>query len=168
MFELIITIDMNNGISKNGEIPWYIKDYDIFFKNKTINNIIIMGKKTYFSLHKKNRPYKDRINIVLTRNPQEYSDLMDIYNNLFFVKNLGMALRIVTLNKLKKVFFIGGLKVFNNYNNLCNIIWIAKIKKNYNCDLKIDFEKLTYYFKKDDNQYIIENDQYIIEKYIIK
>ena len=168
MFELIITIDMNNGISKNGEIPWYIKDYDIFFKDKTINNIIIMGKKTYFSLHKKNRPYKDRINIVLTRNPEEYSDLMDIYNNLFFVKNLGMALRIVTLNKSKKVFFIGGLKVFTNYNNLCDIIWIAKIKKKYNCDLKIDFEKLTYNFKKDNDEFIIENDQYIIEKYIIK
>ena len=166
MFELIITIDLDNGISRNGEIPWYIKDLDIFFKEMTMNSIIIIGKKTYFSLHKKNRPYKDRINIVLTRNPQEYNDLSEVYNNLFFVKNLGMALRIVTLNKSKKNFFIGGLKVFNNYHNLCNVLWIIRIKKKYNCDLKIDFDNLIKNFSK--SSIIKETHEYIIEKYIMK
>ena len=151
--------------SKKGEIPWYIKDYDIFFREKTLNNIIIMGEKTYFSLHKKNRPYKDRINIVLTRNPQEYNDLSELHNNLFFVKNLGMALRIVKQHNLKKTFFIGGIKIFNNYHNLCDILWVTRIKKNYNCDLKIDFENLTKNFIKD--SIIKETDEYIIEKYII-
>ena len=166
MFELILTIDLNNGIAKNGEIPWYIKDVDIFFKEMTLNNIIIMGKKTYFSLHKKNRPYKDRLNIVLTRNPQEYNDLSLLHNNLYFAKNLGMALRIVTLNKSKKIFFIGGLSVFNNYHNLCNILWIIRLKKKYNCDLKIDFNNLIKNFIK--SCIIKETDEYIIEKYIFK
>jgi dihydrofolate reductase len=42
--EAIYAIDLNNGLSKNGTIPWTCKKYMSFFMNKTKNNVVIMGK----------------------------------------------------------------------------------------------------------------------------
>jgi dihydrofolate reductase len=65
--ETIYAIDTNNGLSKNGAIPWKSKTDMSFFINKTINNIVIMGKNTFFSIPKQHRPLKNRFNIVLHR-----------------------------------------------------------------------------------------------------
>jgi dihydrofolate reductase len=37
----------------------------------TKNNVVIMGRNTYFSLPK--RPLKDRLNIILTSKPLEFA-----------------------------------------------------------------------------------------------
>ena len=50
-----------------------------FFFQTTKNNIVIMGKNTYFSLPENIRPLKNRLNIVLTRKPNEY---MNEYKNI--------------------------------------------------------------------------------------
>jgi dihydrofolate reductase len=70
--EAIYAIDSKYGLSKKGFIAWKSNKDMIFFKNKTMNNIFIMGKNTYFSLPKNYRPLKNRLNIVLTSNPEKY------------------------------------------------------------------------------------------------
>jgi len=64
--EAIYAIDLNNGLSKNDTIPWTCKKDMSFFMNKTKNNVVIMGKNTYFSLPIEHRPLRNRLNIVLT------------------------------------------------------------------------------------------------------
>ena len=53
----------NRGIGKNGVIPWVLKEDMQFFKNKTIgngNNAVIMGRKTFESLNRKDHlPKRD-------------------------------------------------------------------------------------------------------------
>ena len=63
--EAILATDINFGISKDGIIPWKSKKDMRFFFNKTKNNVVIMGKTTYFSLPEQFRPLKDRLNIVI-------------------------------------------------------------------------------------------------------
>jgi dihydrofolate reductase len=59
--EIIYAVDIANGISRDGTIPWKLKKDMLFFKNKTKNNIVIMGRKTYFSIPQNKRPLKDRV-----------------------------------------------------------------------------------------------------------
>ena len=72
--EAIYATDINHGLSKNGIIPWKSKKDMSFFMNKTMHNVVIMGRKTYYSLP---RPLKDRLNIVLTSNPEQTYDKND-------------------------------------------------------------------------------------------
>ena len=67
---LIVAVCKKNGIGKEGNIPWYIKEDLKYFKDVTsfINhqpgkNVVIMGRKTWDSIGK---PLPGRANIVLT------------------------------------------------------------------------------------------------------
>uniref|UniRef100_A0A8C9FJ81 Dihydrofolate reductase n=1 Tax=Pavo cristatus TaxID=9049 RepID=A0A8C9FJ81_PAVCR len=71
----IVAVCQNMGIGKDGNLPWppLRNEYKYFQRMTSTShvegkqNALIMGKKTWFSIPEKNRPLKDRINIVLSR-----------------------------------------------------------------------------------------------------
>jgi dihydrofolate reductase len=151
--EAILATDTKNGISKNGIIPWNSKKDMSFFYNITKNNIVIMGRTTFFSLPIKYRPLKNRLNIVLTNTPQIYlfDDYYNKYKNLFFTNNHKIHLDILEnrmninnmypfLNIDFKIIFIGGKNIYENYIPLCEKVWLTRIKKDYICDLIFDYD----------------------------
>ena len=64
---LIAAVDVNLAIGKDGTIPWDIKEDLKFFKERTENTAIIMGRATYDSI---GRPLPNRKNIVMTKSIQ--------------------------------------------------------------------------------------------------
>ena len=139
--EAILAIDINNGISKDGDIPWKSHKDMSFFYNTTVNNIVIMGKNTYFSLPEKYRPLKNRLNIVLTSNPDRYSSNNE-YSNLFFTNNDKIYMDIIVnkdkyielypfLNNNFKILFIGGKQIYEKYIHLCHTVWVTKFKRDF-------------------------------------
>lgn len=148
--EAIYAIDLNNGLSKNGTIPWKSKTDMLFFLNKTKNNIVIMGKNTFFSIPKEQRPLKNRLNIVLTSSPHLYKNNISNENtNVLFTNNNNIHQDILNnknkYNEMYKylnndfiIFFIGGKTIYEQFIPLCEKIWETRIKCNYHCDLFID------------------------------
>ncbi|MFH1013983.1 MAG: dihydrofolate reductase [Thermoplasmatota archaeon] len=68
---IIVAVDINHAIGKDGDIPWRGKlrsDMDHFAKT-TKGRIVVMGDKTYKSLPERFRPLPDRMNVVLTKDP---------------------------------------------------------------------------------------------------
>ena len=142
--EAIVAYDINRGISKNGSIPWNIKDDMKFFKNVTIKNVVIMGKNTFASLSYNH--LKDRLNIVITRKPELYFKYTSEHSNLIFTDNENIHLDIIRnsneyanrfyfLNKHFKIFYIGGEQIYKTFIPFCDTVWVTKIKNNYDCDL---------------------------------
>lgn len=168
--EAIYAIDIKNGLSKEGIIPWKSKKDLKFFVNKTKNNIVIMGRNTYFSLPDIVRPLKNRLNIILTSKPQQFLDLEDgiengienvIFTNNDKIYNVILNYREKYLKKYPflssnfKIFFIGGKKIYEQYIPLCQKVWITQIKKCYSCDLIMDYD----YSKQFKEPQIIEEDE---------
>jgi len=167
MMESIYAIDSNNGLSKNGDIPWKSKTDMLFFMNKTINNIVIMGKNTFFTIPKEHRPLKNRLNIVLTNTPNLYEEKNVIFTNnsniyKVILNNKNIYCEIYDfLKKDFKIFFIGGKTIYNQFIPLCDTIWVTHIKQNYNCDLFIDYD----YSKQFTEELYKEDDELKIIKY---
>jgi dihydrofolate reductase len=146
--ECIYAVDSNNGLSKNGNIPWKSKvDMDFFVKT-TINHVVVMGKTTYFSIPEKFRPLKNRLNIVLTSHPELYEN-KETHPNVIFTQSLHMYQEILSnkekytdkydfLKKDFSVFCIGGKNVYEQMINLAEKVWVTYFKKNYECDLFMD------------------------------
>jgi dihydrofolate reductase len=149
--EAIYAIDANNGLSKDGAIPWKSKKDMSFFMNKTKHNIVIMGKNTYFSLPAGNRPLKNRLNIVLTKNPSMCEE--NVNANVLFTNN-DVIYQDILANRAKyyemhpylhkdfKIFFIGGKTIYDKFIPLCQTVWVTQIKMDYKCDLFIDANQL--------------------------
>ena len=138
--EAILAIDSKNGLAKNGTIPWKSKKDMTFFKNKTINKIVVMGRKTFESLP---GPLKNRLNVVLT-NPR-YSE-----NNILYTNDVDSLLK-------ENVIFIGGKTIYEQFIPLCETVWVTRFKKDYDCDLffDYDFSKFSSIVHEDDDELTI-------------
>jgi dihydrofolate reductase len=136
--EAILAVDLLNGLAKNETIPWKSKTDLNFFKNKTLNNTVVMGSKTLLSLPNA-MPLKNRTNIVITNQKEKYSNIYKTFDNIFFL-DLNDTLQFIKTNKNNKFFIIGGNKIYNELLPYCSTIWLTKIKKNYDCDLIFNYD----------------------------
>ncbi len=118
---IIVAIDKNNGIGKNGDMLYHISDDLKHFKELTINNAIIMGRKTFESIGSKPLPQRD--NIVIT----SQSNLPHIDNVIYF-DNIGSALEYSWKKGYDKVFFIGGASI---YKSVLDLKWATKMYITY-------------------------------------
>jgi dihydrofolate reductase len=168
--EAILALDSNNGISKDGYIPWKSKKDMTFFYNTTKNNVVIMGKNTYLSLPDNFRPLKNRLNIVLTSAPDIFSS--NESNNLLFTNN-DLIYEEIFKDKERyinmcpslscdfKIYIIGGKQVYEKYIPLCKTVLLTKLKQDYSCDLFFNYD-----YKKEFKEEIYdEDDSLTIIKY---
>lgn len=149
--EAIYAIDSKNGLSKDGYIPWKSKKDMSFFFNKTKNNVVIMGKNTFFSLPLNVRPLKNRLNIVLTSTPELYvNEDVAKNHNIIFTNNDQIHTSILAnknkylnlypyLNKNFIIYFIGGKQIYEKYIPICDAIWVTRLKIDYMCDLTLNY-----------------------------
>lgn len=75
-FSIIVAAGLHWGIGQDNAVPWRLKKDMDFFKKITTStndkekiNCCIMGRKTYLSIPPKFRPLSNRLNVVLSRNP---------------------------------------------------------------------------------------------------
>ena len=129
---IIGAIDKDRGIGLNNELPWHITEDLKFFKEKTINNVVVMGNNTFKSLG--NKELKDRKNIVLTKNNDLIENNPDLYMNMEKLN--------VYINKNRKkvnIYIIGGEMLYNYFIRKADIIYLTVIDKNFGCDCKFPF-----------------------------
>ena len=111
--------DNNGGIGKDNRLPWHISEDLINFKKLTLNNPIIMGRKTWDSLPKK--PLPKRRNIVLS---SKKIDDVESYTSI------ESCLEALKNDNLTDVFVIGGEMIYKSFFNYSDTLHITFINKN--------------------------------------
>src|SRR2546423_3499054 len=101
----IVAIDRNLAIGKGGKLPWHYSADMKFFKETTIGNAVVMGRRTWETLK---GPLKDRQNIVLTRRDIEKADGITVVDDVQNVLNFANETD-------KHLFVIGGAKVYEAF-----------------------------------------------------
>jgi len=76
---MVMAMDNNRLIGKDGSLPWHISSDLIYFKRITMGKPIVMGRKTYESI---GRPLPGRQNIVITGNSDWHADGIDVATSL--------------------------------------------------------------------------------------
>jgi dihydrofolate reductase len=123
---LILAISKNNVIAKDDDIPWRLSTDLKRFKNLTLNNTVIMGRKTFNSL--KNKPLSNRENIVLSKSKLNFSGIIPVDS----IK------KSFTKSSNNDVFIIGGAEIYKQYLPFASKIYLTLV------DLEITGDNLTY------------------------
>lgn len=100
--KLLILVDNNNAIAKDGKQIMYVEDDLHMFRDYTTNNIIVMGRHTFDAIGKQ---LPNRISVVFTRSDRE--DKKDLY----YIDSEEKLNEIIEKFPEKEVFVIGGAEI---------------------------------------------------------
>ena len=150
---LIVAMDAEGGIGKNGVLPWRIKKDMQYFASVTKNvsdqskrNAVLMGRKCWESIPVTRRPLAGRLNIVLSRQlPAQKSD------DYIVVNSLEAAMKLLSeppfVDSIETIWNIGGAEIYDLAlrENLVDEIHLTRIFKNFEADVhlkSLDFSKM--------------------------
>jgi dihydrofolate reductase len=102
----IVAVDQNLAIGKAGGLPWHYSADMKFFKEMTIGNAVVMGRRTWRTLK---APLKDRQNIVLSRDQNLPSQ-----DSLIVLRDVESVIDLVS-NQDVHLFVIGGAQVYQAF-----------------------------------------------------
>ncbi|MDD2938140.1 MAG: dihydrofolate reductase [Proteiniphilum sp.] len=114
---LIVALDENNGIGRDGDLLCHLSNDLKHFKEVTLGHTVIMGRRTYESLPKGALP--NRINVVIT------SDTADNYPGCIVVRSVEEAL--THCKEGEKVFIIGGGQLYRATYELADLLYLTRI-----------------------------------------
>jgi len=117
----IAAVDNQMAIGKADKIPWYAPADLAFFKQKTLNQHILMGYKTYLSLPKL---LPQREHIVLTR--KNINDLPQ-HANLHFVNTWEGVLQLCNEQQVQQLWVIGGEQIYTQLLPFCHYLQLSRI-----------------------------------------
>lgn len=131
----VVCCSLNNAIGRNNSTLFKFSNDMKIFKFITMGDGeteagVIMGSKTFDSIGK---PLACRHNIVLTSDPNKYSEVSKdpSFCNTYFVTSMTDALeKAISLGiSYTNLFLIGGGKVYNDYIELCDRIIMTRVLK---------------------------------------
>jgi len=102
----IVAVDQNLGIGKDGRLPWHYSADMKFFKQTTIGNAVVMGRRTWLTLK---GPLKDRQNIVLSREQN-----LPTQDSLIVLRDIESVINLVSKQDVH-LFVIGGAQVYKSF-----------------------------------------------------
>jgi dihydrofolate reductase len=137
MIAAIVCADNNFGIGYNGDLLTHIPADMKFFKDKTMNNIVVMGRKTWESIGEK--PLPNRYNIIITSHyngihPYVDSTLDDNTRAIFMPIEAFYHWHDWLLKTGKDMYIIGGGQIYEKLLHLCEKIFITRLDKSYHAD----------------------------------
>jgi dihydrofolate reductase len=134
--DIVVAFDQDNGIGKQGTIPWKVPADLKHFRGITSTtidpakqNAVIMGRKTWESIPDKYRPLPGRRNIVLSLGSTNF--LGAIHASSF----LG-AMSIAELDDaVERTFVIGGAEAYKLALPFARRIYVTRVSGHHDCDV---------------------------------
>ena len=125
MISAIVAVDQNWGIGYNGKLLARIPEDLKRFKELTIGNIVVMGRKTWNSLPV--NPLPNRTNIIITKNPIYFTTKKGAFR-----QDLEHTVQdMINMKNDFEWFVIGGGEIYKQLLPYCDRVYVTKIEKSY-------------------------------------
>ena len=145
MIKAIACVDEKWGIGKNGNLLMRIPEDMKFFNKITDGEICIMGRKTWESIPARNRPLKNRYNVVLSNQLEQSKKYrIEIFGDTVIkdAKQIVLFCKLICIEDFLKMggdekintFIIGGGNTYSQLLKYCDEVYITKIYADLHAD----------------------------------
>lgn len=124
-------MDKNLGIGKGGQLPWKISQELKLFRQYTLGNAVVMGRKTWESLPTK--PLPGRINVVLSST----LPMNSLGKHTYVVPSIDACTDVLhDVAHDREWFVIGGSHVYGAFiqRQLVTKMFVTHIDHDFDCD----------------------------------
>lgn len=130
----LFAVDDNGGIGNKGGMPWPPNKEDFkWFKETTLNQIVVMGSTTWVSPDMP-KPLPKRINVVFSSNPNKIDRA-----HIVFEGNIVEKLQYLNTDYPEEnVFVIGGVNILLQAKPALDKLYITRIRGIYEADTQIN------------------------------
>lgn len=115
----IVAVDKKWGIGKNNDLLFHLPLDMKFFRQTTLNKVVIMGSNTLKSFPGGN-PLKNRTNIVLFPGGEPREDCT-------IVQSIDELLEVISAYPTDDVFVIGGAMFYKTMLPYCDTVYVTKV-----------------------------------------
>ena len=122
MITLIAAIGENYALGLNGKLPWHLPEDFKWFKSKTIDRPVIMGRKTFEALPKL---LPGRLHIVISRTQQSGPE------SVIWVSSLEQAIALARETKKfanDEIMIIGGGDIYSQSIRQAVRMYLTEVK----------------------------------------
>lgn len=124
MINIIAAIGENNELGKNNNLIWNIPKDLKFFKEKTKNAVIVMGRNTFNSLP---RILPGREHIILSQTGNFNKELNE---QVKVIKDKEELIKICKdITNTKEIFIIGGATVYGMFIDIADRLYITHVEE---------------------------------------
>ena len=120
---VIVAVDENWGIGRNGDQLIYLREDLKRFKALTMGHPLILGRKT-MATFPGGRPLKGRRNLILSRSPDFAPQGGEVYRSM----------EELLAQAPEDAFVIGGASVYHALIDRCSVAYVTKIQKAFPAD----------------------------------
>lgn len=130
LINLIACTSENLTIGKDNNIPWTVPRDLKYFRNRTINHPVIMGRKTYESIISRlGKPLPKRTNLIISQSLTNVHPDAKLFSNITSAVDYGLTLS-------NSVFIIGGGEIYKECLPIANRIFLTKLHTDIEGDTK--------------------------------
>lgn len=124
---IIVAVDKNWGIGKDNKLLVSIPSDMKFFREETMNKVVVMGRKTLESFPN-GLPLKRRTNIVLTKD-RNYK-----VKDAILVHSVEELMEELKKYDSEDIYVIGGDSIYRQLLSYCDVAHVTKIDYAYEAD----------------------------------
>lgn len=124
MITIIACVDNDWGIGKDNQLLVKIPQDMKHFKNHTVGNVCVFGRKTAESLPH-GKPLPNRRNIIMTRNLENSIDGFESSTDVKY---------ILDLSKEHEVYICGGAEIYELFMPYTDRIILTSLSQSYDAD----------------------------------
>lgn len=132
---LIVALDEDRVIGRDGTLPWRLSADLRRFKAITMGHPLIMGRKTYDSI---GRPLPGRTSIVLTRQADWSAAGVLVAPTLDAALELAARTDVPTADSAAEAFVIGGAEVFRTAWPRADRLYLTRVQARVPGDVRLD------------------------------
>jgi dihydrofolate reductase len=118
IISLLVAMDENRGIGKDGKLPWRLSSDLKRFRELTMGHHIIVGRKTFESIGK---PLPGRQTIIVTRN------LGYAVEGCLVAGSVGSAIELAESRGETEAFVIGGADIYSQALAVADRVYLTEV-----------------------------------------